>query len=341
LNPQNHKAGFSRGWIACSPIELPSTLVHPAPSIIAFTTASGAGYGVLFLLGLAVPAGLIPTTPAFGLAALGLALGLITFGLLASLLHLGHPERAWRAVSQWRSSWLSREGAAALLTYLPALGFAAGWLVLGRADGWIAVLGLLTALGAALTVYCTSMIYASLKPVREWRQRLVPPVYLAFALMTGALLLHALLLLFGAERGWAAALALLATALAFGLKGRYWAAIGRPEPGPTPETATGLGAGGTVRMLEPPHTETNYLLSEMGFLVARKHAAKLRWYACLFGGLGAALLTVLALLSRGALASLLVLLAALSGIAGVLIERWLFFAEATHTVILYYGRRTD
>jgi DMSO reductase anchor subunit len=169
----------------------------------------------------------------------------------------------------------------------------------------------------------------------------VPPVYLAFALMTGALLLHALLLLFGAERGWAAALALLATALAFGLKGRYWAAIGRAAPGPTPETATGLGAGGIVRMLEPPHTETNYLLSEMGFRIARKHAVKLRWYACLFGGLAAALLTVLALLSEGALASLLALFAALSAAAGVLIERWLFFAEATHTVTLYYDRRTE
>jgi sulfite dehydrogenase (quinone) subunit SoeC len=315
--------------------------VHPAPSIIAFTVASGAGYGLLFLLGVAAPAGLIPPTRAFGVVAFALALGLITSGLLASLLHLGHPERAWRAVSQWRSSWLSREGAVALLTYLPALGFATGWLLLGQIDGWIAVLGLLAALGAALTVYCTSMIYASLKPVREWRQRLVPSVYLAFALMTGALLLHALLSLFGAERGWAAALALLATALAFGLKGRYWAAIGRADPGPTPESATGLGARGQVRMLEPPHTETNYLLSEMGFRVARKHAAKLRWYACLLGGLGTALLTVLALLSRGALASLLALLAALSGIAGVLIERWLFFAEATHTVTLYYGRRPD
>jgi DMSO reductase anchor subunit len=102
-----------------------------------------------------------------------------------------------------------------------------------------------------------------------------------------------------------------------------------------------LGARGTVRLLEPPHTETNYLLREMGFRVARKHATKLRSYACLLGGLGTALLTVLALLPRGALASLLVLLAALAGIAGVLIERWLFFAEATHTVTLYYGRRLD
>ena len=71
--------------------------MHPAPSIILFTTASGAGYGLLFLLGLAAPAGLLPPARAFGAVALGLALGLITLGLLASLLHLGHPERAWRA----------------------------------------------------------------------------------------------------------------------------------------------------------------------------------------------------------------------------------------------------
>lgn len=313
--------------------------MHPAPSIIAFTTASGAGYGLLFLLGLAAPAGLLPPTRALGVTGLGLALGLITFGLFASLPHLGHPERAWRALSQWRSSWLSREGAMALLTYLPALVFAVAWVWLERTGGWIAVAGVLAAVGAALTVYCTSMIYASLKPIREWRQPLVPPVYLTFALMTGALLLHAVLLLFGAGSAWAAALALLAIALAFGLKGRYWAAIAWADPGPTPESATGLRALGRVRMLEPPHTETNYLLREMGFRVARKHATKLRWYACLFGGVGAALLTLLALLSSGALASLLALLAALCGIAGVVIERWLFFAEATHTVTLYYGRR--
>jgi DMSO reductase anchor subunit len=142
--------------------------VHPAPSIIAFTTVSGAGYGLLFLLGLAAPAGLIPPTRGLAVAAFGLALGLITSGLLASLLHLKHPERAWRALSQWRSSWLSREGAMALLTYAPALAFAACWLWLGRTGGWIGLVGLLAALGGALTVYCTSMIYVSLQPVREW-----------------------------------------------------------------------------------------------------------------------------------------------------------------------------
>ena len=312
--------------------------MHPAPSIIAFTVASGAGYGLLFLLGLAAPAGLIPATRSLGAAGLGLALGLITLGLCASLLHLGHPERVWRALSQWRSSWLSREGALAALTYVPALLFGAGWVLFGDTGGWIGVSGALAALGAALTVYSTGMIYASLKPIREWHQPLVPPLYLAFALTTGALLLHLLLVLFGAPRGWAAALALGATALAFGLKYLYWAAIARAAPGPTPESATGLGDLGRVRMLEPPHTETNYLLREMGFRVARKHAAKLRRYAWLLGCVGAALLSVLALLATGAWASLLALLAALSGIAGVMIERWLFFAEATHTVTLYYDR---
>jgi DMSO reductase anchor subunit len=312
--------------------------MHPAPSIILFTTASGAGYGLLFLLGLAAPAGLVPPTRAFGAVGLGLALGLITLGLCASLLHLGHPERAWRALSQWRSSWLSREGAMALLTYPPALLFGASWVLMGSTGGWVGLCGAVAALGAALTVYCTGMIYASLKPIREWHQPLVPPVYLAFALMTGALLLHLALVLFGAPRGFAGALALLATALAFGLKALYWATIARPGSGPTPETATGLGALGRVRMLEPPHTETNYLLQEMGYRVARRHAAKLRRCAWLLGFVGAALLSVLALLAAGTWATLLALLAAISGIVGVAIERWLFFAEATHTVTLYYAR---
>jgi DMSO reductase anchor subunit len=91
-------------------------------------------------------------------------------------------------------------------------------------------------------------------------------------------------------------------------------------------------------MLEPPHTETNYLLDEMGFRVARRHAAKLRRHVWLLGFVGTVLLSVLALLAADAWASLLALLAAVSGMAGVIIERWLFFAEATHTVTLYYDR---
>ena len=121
--------------------------MHPAASVIFFTTASGAGYGLLFLLGLALPLGLIPADRWLGLVAMGLALGLIGLGLLSSTFHLGHPERAWRAFSQWRSSWLSREGVAAVATFLPAGLFAIGWVFLENTSGFWALCALAAALG--------------------------------------------------------------------------------------------------------------------------------------------------------------------------------------------------
>jgi len=93
--------------------------MNPAYSVIFFTTASGAGYGLLALLGLIGALTGAPLPPLFALVAIVFALALITAGLLSSTFHLGHPERAWRALSQWRTSWLSREGIAAILTYPP------------------------------------------------------------------------------------------------------------------------------------------------------------------------------------------------------------------------------
>jgi DMSO reductase anchor subunit len=305
--------------------------MHPAPSIIFFTTASGAGYGLLFWLGLLQPLARLPASDGMALAALLLALALITAGLLASTLHLGRPERAWRALSQWRTSWLSREGVAAAATYLPALLFAvallAGW------PGLAAAAGLLAAAGAALTVYCTGMIYASLKPIPQWHHPLVVPSYLALAAFSGALLLAALA---GAPRP-AALLALLAGAAAAAVKWRYWQAIDRAPLGSTAGTATGLGFIGRVRTLDPPHTETNYLLREMGYRVARKHALRLRLAALAIGfGLPGALVLI-ALAAGGFAGTVAISLAAVLAFGGILIERWLLFAEATHTVTLYYG----
>jgi sulfite dehydrogenase (quinone) subunit SoeC len=313
--------------------------LHPAPSIIVFTTLSGAGYGLLFVLALGSVPGAIPAWPGLGLAGMALALGLVSVGLLASTLHLGHPERAWRAVSQWRSSWLSREGLMALLTYLPALIFAAGWVFWGTTGGFFRLFALLAAAGAAATVWCTGMIYASLKPVRQWHHPLVAPIYLAFALMTGSLLAQALLAFAGAPQIVAGWLAVVAILLAWGLKTIWWRAIDRDQPLSTPESATGLGRLGLVGLLDPPHTETNYLLHEMAFRIGRRHRRKLRRLSYAFG-LGAALiLSLLTLAATGPVAGLSGSLAAAAGLTGVVIERWLFFAEARHTVTLYYRRR--
>jgi DMSO reductase anchor subunit len=313
--------------------------VHPASSVILFTTASGAGYGLLFLLGIAMPAGLIPAERWLGLAAMGLSLGAISLGLLASTFHLGHPERAWRALSQWRSSWLSREGVAAVLTYIPAGLFAFGWVLLETAGGVWTLAGLLATLGALATVVCTAKIYASLKTIREWHNPWVVPVYLAFALMTGALWLSVVLHLFGPGVPWCDLLAAASVLLAWGLKLVYWRSIDA-GPGPsTPESATGLAAFGTVRLLDPPHPQQNYLLREMGFRIGRKHAAKLRRIALWVGFAATSFFSALALLASGWPAALAAVFAALSGSLGTALERWLFFAEARHSVTLYYGER--
>jgi DMSO reductase anchor subunit len=167
------------------------------------------------------------------------------------------------------------------------------------------------------------------------------PVYLAFALMTGALGAHALLTLSGAASRWAGVLAICAVLLAFALKILSWRRLARSVPESSPESATGLAALGRVRMLDPPHTQTNYLLNEMGFRLGRKHASRLRRLSLASGLVGSLLLTSLALVSSGGLAAMFALLALAAGIMGVLLERWLFFAEARHTVMLYYGERTE
>jgi len=311
--------------------------MNPAPSIVLFTSSAGTGYGLLFLLGLLGPLGLLPADRWLGLAALGLSLGLVSCGLLASTFHLGHPERAWRALSQWRSSWLSREAVAALATYVPALVFAMGWIVWRRLDGGWAVAGLLAAAGAAVTVYCTGMIYACLKPVRQWHHPLVTPLYLAFALAGGALWLSALVPLFGAGRPPLTGATLVLVLLAWGAKALFWRRTDGAAPARGTADAIGLKPLGPARLLDPPHTEENYLLHEMGFQVARRHAGRLRRLALLFGGALPAGLLLLSLLSQGVSASAAGLLAAVSGSLGIVIERWLFFAEARHSVTLYYG----
>ena len=115
--------------------------MHPSLSVIFFTTSSGAGYGVLALLGVLIGLGLLPAERSFANAALALALGFVSAGLVSSAFHLGRPERAWRAFSQWRSSWLSREGVAASLTYVPAGLFALAWLWFGTPNALVVLFG--------------------------------------------------------------------------------------------------------------------------------------------------------------------------------------------------------
>ena len=124
---------------------------------------------------------------------------------------------------------------------------------------------------------------------------------------------------------------------AWAVKGSYWRGIDTASEFHTVEAATGLRALGKVRLLDPPHSSDNYLMREMGFKVARKHARSLRRIAKTFGLFLPLVATSVMTLAEGGLGMLLALVAVVCGIAGVAVERWLFFAEAKHVSMLYYG----
>jgi DMSO reductase anchor subunit len=311
--------------------------MHPAYSVIVFTTASGAGYGLLIWLAIGAALNLVPRDPVLGFAGLGLALALVTIGLLTSMLHLGRPERAWRSLSQWRTSWLSREGLAAIVTYLPAAALGFGWVFGEFAPGQLVVGALLSVLCALTTLWCTGMIYASLPTIRAWNQPLVAPLYIVIALATGGVLLTSLLLIFGGPIRWIAAASAVALALGAILKRLYWWAIDAAPKSHTAEAATGLGHLGTVRPLDPPHTQPNFVMREMGYQVARRHAVRLRgWSAMLLFLLPLAAELALLIDPPAAVQWAAMTAATLSATIGVLMERWLFFAEAEHVAMLYY-----
>jgi DMSO reductase anchor subunit len=311
--------------------------MHPAFSVVFFTTASGAGYGLLAWIGVFAAFGALPHTRPFGAVALGVALALVTAGLLSSTAHLTHPERAWRAFSQWRSSWLSREGVMSVATYAPTGLFALGWVVFGSLGAAVTLAGLVAALCAILTVCTTGMIYASLKPIAEWRSPFTAPGYLIYSLMSGAVLLNAALAVFGAPQRAVSLLAIGLIALGWSWKTASWRHNDRLAPIATANSATGLKRG-AVRSIEWPHTEENYVLKEMGYRIARKHAAKLRLFVHAFAFALPLIATVIVIMAGGLIAAVAAVVAAIAIAAGLLVERWLFFAEAKHTVTLYYGR---
>jgi len=304
--------------------------MNPAFSVLLFTTLSGAGYGLLAWLGIHYAWWPLPSQRDVALIPLGVGLMLATIGLSSSVFHLGKPLRAWRAFSQWRTSWLSREGVLALKTYIPALLLA--WLAWRGDSGPLShVVGILLALLSFATVACTAMIYVSLKPVPAWQHKLVLPGYLMFAALSGWLLFACTAALAPTPALVGAVLWALALAA---LKRSYWKDVDHLAL-PSRESATALEGIGKVTTFERPHTEANYLTREMGFVLARKHARKLRVIALtLFAG--TPLLALILAMLLPTLANFALWVAAIAVLVGAFVERWLFFAEAKHMVTLYY-----
>ena len=320
--------------------------MKPALSIVFFTVGSGAGLGLVALVALAD--WIAPDTLSLRVEwrAILLGLGLLAAGLGSSVLHLARPQNAWRAFSRVKTSWLSREAVLAALLFPVAVIFAR--LIATNHSGsarvgW-AVATLLLAWG---TLLATAMIYASLKPIRQWRTVWTPVNYFLLGHWSGALLLVATAAAYGSPPGAMVVVALILGAAGLAGKLAYWAAIGEKAAGaaraPTLERAIGVPAGvhgpgplsaAQARLLDVGHSHGTFLTQEFGFEFARQNARTLR-IASLALGFGVPALWLLTAAAHWQLG----LAAAACGMIGLLAERWLFFAEARHTVRLYHGER--
>ena len=307
--------------------------MKPALSVIFFTVASGFGLGLIIWTIIAewcqnCAAGISKET--FFVCAV-FSFVFVTAGLISSTLHLANPKNAWRAFSRFRTSWLSREGVFAIAFYV----LAAHHVFAVWHDAPVTtrvVSGTLVILCALAILYCTGMIYACLKTIPQWHSWTTPAGYVLFGIMSGLLGFCAIAARGETDVGPWLRLALILLLLSFFL----WTLKQSRIP-ITKNLQLGDALGikeGRVRLLDQGHTHGTFLTNEFGFRLARKRATALSAWAIALGIIAPIVIVVVESSTKpqGILG-----LAALLCFVGLLIERWMFFANARHVVMRYHG----
>ena len=322
--------------------------MHPALSVILLTTLIGVGQGLFLALytgQVYSVANLLEYQDSRSFYALGsaLALAFLVAGLVASFFHLGHPERAWRSIARWRSSWLSREvivlPMVMLLVFLYGLFHYLGWTrplftVAGALTVDITlIIGALATLATFGLFICTGMIYASIRFLQEWHCSLTVINFTLLGSASGFMLAAAFsaftgVHLVGFYGTWAVILTIAAMLTRIGSLLRNH----RLRPRSTLQSAIGVrhttirqiaqGAmGGSFNTREFFHHQSGRVLG----------AARLAFLFLVFPA------PILLLGTGWGLSSeILPVLAFLTQYLGLLIERWYFFIEARHPQNLYY-----
>jgi sulfite dehydrogenase (quinone) subunit SoeC len=301
--------------------------MKPALSVIFFTVFSGAGLGLaIWTLIASTMQHHIRMDAMTFYKALAIALVLTVAGLLSSTLHLANRKNAIYALTRWRSSWLSREGLLAII-FFPLV--AIHLYATHNAMSALAPFTLIAIVICAIAIlFCTGMIYACLKTVPRWNTWITPTKYVLFGLMSGAVLFSASLSLRPVEVGPLGRPMMALITLALGLVLYLTYLLKHPRNQHTIESALGVKQG-RVRMLDVGHSHGTFLTQEFGFQLARDKARLLRWLAILW-----AFVIPFVLLAF----TQWFWVATVFCIAGLFVERWLFFAEAEHVVRLYHGQ---
>ena len=289
--------------------------MHPAPSIILFTVLSGFGFGLTSIVGLLQFLNQISMIDIIIFSSMGLFFS--TIGLISSFFHLANKKNAIKSMSQWQTSWLSREAISSILCLSIVVGNI-GWIFVQNM--YISEVGIILFLLSLITVFTTSMIYAQLKTVPSWNNMLTPTLFIFAALAGGSILItdHASLVL------------LLIFAV---LQVLFWYIADRSfiDIETTLGTALGFSKNEDIRAFDAAHTNRNYLLNEMVYKVARKHAVKIR-YISFFAAFVLPMSLILIFPGNFSVSVLIIA----SHLVGIYFSRWLFFAEAKHSVSFYY-----
>lgn len=309
--------------------------MQPAFSVIFLTTLIGAAQG-LFLALFATEMGWLGHLVGIELSAwawrgASLVLLLSALGLLASFFHLGRPERAWRAASMWRTSWLSREVIALPLFMLTVLAWGGAHLL---GVGPTRALGVLGVLACLALFVCTAMIYASVRFLQEWATPLTVLNYILLGCASGFTLATAL----------AAGLGLGELVSALGIAALSWTGLAALSRGaslwrnarllPKSNLQSALGIkhprivqksmgfmGGSFNTHEFFHGRSAHTLRSVQWAFI--------WLVFVLPLLGLAL-------GLGSASAAWLGLVALVQYLGLLAERWFFFAQARHPQNLYY-----
>jgi DMSO reductase anchor subunit len=298
--------------------------MKPAWSVILLTTLIGAGQG-LFLTVFAVSA-TRPVPPQFVTLGCWVTLAFLAAGLFASFFHLGRPERAWRAVTQWRTSWLSRE-----VIVLPAF---MGCVFLFLVTKSLAFGALAAILCLALYV-CTGMIYACLRFLQEWATWLTPLNFLLLGLASGlALSVPIAVLSYGQFAGPLALAAFGVGASAWLVRCATLVRNARLKPKSTAASAIGIPS---PRIAQRSQGFTGSAYNTRDFFPGRPKpvVGLVRWlFVVLVFPLPAWLLGW----GSGSFENFCTAFAL--QFAGLVAERWYFFAEARHPQNLYYQAKS-
>ncbi|HZZ09884.1 MAG TPA: DmsC/YnfH family molybdoenzyme membrane anchor subunit [Paraburkholderia sp.] len=314
--------------------------MNPAFSVVFLTTLSGAAQGLLIaLVGVesAAQLGLL-AAPGAAFYVTGAAVSVVLggLGLIASFFHLGHPERAWRAIAMWRTSWLSRE-CLALPAFLACAFFygVAHWF----GSPWSLAIGWLGVLASAVLFVCTAMIYACLRFLQEWATPLTLVNFVLLGCASGFTLATALSAWFNPTVTVTLAICACVLTLA-GCASRSASLLrnARLRPKSTVQSATGINDPKLVQVSRG-FTAGAFNLREF---FHGKSAGTLRGVK--WGFLATAFVVPVLLIALGAglhsvgasLGTLAV--ACFVQYAGLVAERWFFFAEARHPQNLYYAR---